>query len=130
MITNPSRPFVFLFKELQKQARYILGNVDFFGSPFGFLRDVKGSFKEAVNDRNPWTLVKGLTYGASNSAAKLTGSLSDTLKNLASNESSTALVVAQPNLGASAQILGGLKGLGRGIHDGLTGLYQHPYAVG
>ncbi|XP_028966611.1 vacuolar protein sorting-associated protein 13D [Galendromus occidentalis] len=118
----------FYSKELQKQARYIMGNVDFFGSPLGFLRDVKGSFKEAISGRNPWTLVKGLTYGASNSAAKLTGSLSDTLKNLASTESSNALVVAQPNLGPGEnQILGGLRGLGRGLRDGFGGLYQHPY---
>lgn len=121
---------VFLLKELSKQARTIMGNVDFFGSPLGFYQDVRGGLKEAINEKNPLTLVKSFTHGASNSAAKLTGSLSDTLRSITNFEDSdTALVVAPPMASGGDHFFGGLRGLSRGIAGGLTGLIVHPYQV-
>ncbi|OQR68370.1 vacuolar protein sorting-associated protein 13D-like [Tropilaelaps mercedesae] len=115
-------------QELSKQARTIMGNVDFFGSPLGFIQDVRGGFKEALNEKNPLTLFKSITHGASNSAAKLTGSLSDGLRSIANfDNNETALVVAAPTASGSEHFIGGLRGFSRGIVHGFTGLIVHPY---
>lgn len=107
-----------------------MGNVDFFGSPIGFYQDVRGGLKEAINEKNPMTLFKSFTHGASNSAAKLTGSLSDTLKSITNfDDNETALVVAPPTASGGDHFIGGLRGLSRGIAGGLTGLIAHPYHV-
>lgn len=107
-----------------------MGNVDFFGSPLGFYQDVRGGLKEAINEKNPMTLFKSVTHGASNSAAKLTGSLSDTLRSITNFEDNEqALVVAPPTAVGGEHFIGGLRGLSRGIAGGLTGLIVHPYHV-
>lgn len=61
------------------QAGIILGSVDFIGNPLGLVNDVSEGISGFIYEGNVGSLVKNVTHGMSNSAAKITESLSDGL---------------------------------------------------
>ncbi|KZC09178.1 Vacuolar protein sorting-associated protein 13D [Dufourea novaeangliae] len=65
--------------DLKWQAAVILGSVDFLGNPLGFVNDVTEGVSGLIYEGSVKTLVKNVTHGISNSAAKVTESLSDGL---------------------------------------------------
>lgn len=63
------------FQELKWQAAIILGSIDFLGNPLGFVHDVSDGVSGLILEGNFGALVKNVTHGISNSAAKVTGRL-------------------------------------------------------
>jgi len=61
--------------ELAWRAAAILGSVDVIGNPVGLFNDVQEGFSGLFTDGNVRSLVKNVTHGLSNSAAKVTGTL-------------------------------------------------------
>lgn len=61
----------FEFQELKSQAAKILGSVDFLGNPLGLFNDVTEGISGLINDGNVGGLLKNVTHGVSDSAAKV-----------------------------------------------------------
>lgn len=76
----------FFSKELVWQAAVILGSVDFIGNPLGLMNDVSEGISGLILEGNVGALVKNVTHGLSNSAAKVTESLSDGLGKIAMDD--------------------------------------------
>lgn len=53
------------------QAAQILGSVDFLGNPMGLLNDVTEGMNELIKYGNVGGLIRSVTHGVSNSAAKV-----------------------------------------------------------
>ena len=53
------------------QAISILGTIDFLGNPIGFINDVSEGVSGLFSDGNFGGLIKNVTHGAANSAAKV-----------------------------------------------------------
>lgn len=56
---------------MKSQAAKILGSVDFLGNPLGLFNDVTEGISGLINDGNVGGLLKNVTHGVSNSAAKV-----------------------------------------------------------
>lgn len=68
------------------QAGVILGSIDFIGNPLGLMNDVSEGISGLLSEGNVGALVKNVTHGLSNSAAKVTESLSDGLGKIAMDD--------------------------------------------
>lgn len=62
---------ILVFQELKSQAAKILGSVDFLGNPLGLFNDVTEGISGLIKDGNVGGLLKNVTHGVSNSAAKV-----------------------------------------------------------
>lgn len=62
---------VVFMQELISQAAQILGSVDFLGNPMGLLNDVSEGMTELFKHGNVGGLIRSVTHGVSNSAAKV-----------------------------------------------------------
>ncbi|CAG9818576.1 unnamed protein product [Phaedon cochleariae] len=135
---HPFETSQFLFKsiikhfkdELKWQAGIILGSVDFIGNPIGLMNDVSEGLSGFIYEGNVGALVKNVTHGMSNSAAKITESLSDGLGRVAMDEGHEEIrqKIRQVQSGRSSDhILAGFKGLGFGILGGATGIFKQVY---
>ncbi|XP_015113187.1 vacuolar protein sorting-associated protein 13D isoform X1 [Diachasma alloeum] len=115
--------------ELKWQAAVILGSVDFLGNPLGFVNDVSEGVSGLIHDKSVTTLVKNVTHGLSNSAAKLTESLSDGLGRVILDESheETRQRIRTNTAGSSDHLVAGLKGLGFGLLGGFTSIFKQTY---
>uniref|UniRef100_UPI001659D959 vacuolar protein sorting-associated protein 13D-like n=1 Tax=Halichoerus grypus TaxID=9711 RepID=UPI001659D959 len=60
-------------EELLSQAARILGSVDFLGNPMGLLNDVSEGVTGLIKYGNVGGLIRNVTHGVSNSAAKFAG---------------------------------------------------------
>lgn len=60
-----------IFQELLSQAASILGSVDFLGNPMGLLNDVSEGVTGLIKYGNVGGLIRNVTHGVSNSAAKV-----------------------------------------------------------
>lgn len=60
-----------LLQELLSQAARILGSVDFLGNPMGLLNDVSEGVTGLIKYGNVGGLIRNVTHGVSNSAAKV-----------------------------------------------------------
>ena len=49
----------------------ILGSVDFLGNPIGLIQDLRDGLKELILEGNVTGMVKNVTHGMSNTAAKV-----------------------------------------------------------
>lgn len=58
-------------QELLSQAARILGSVDFLGNPMGLLNDVSEGVTGLIKYGNVGGLIRNVTHGVSNSAAKV-----------------------------------------------------------
>ncbi|XP_033219342.1 vacuolar protein sorting-associated protein 13D isoform X2 [Belonocnema kinseyi] len=115
--------------ELKWQAAVILGSVDFLGNPLGFVNDVSEGVSSFIMEGNVKTLVKNVTHGLSNSAAKVTETLSDGLGRVIMDErhEETRQRIRANTSGSSDHLLAGLKGLGFGILGGVTSIVKQTY---
>ncbi|XP_077998114.1 intermembrane lipid transfer protein VPS13D-like [Glandiceps talaboti] len=117
-------------EELKSQAAKILGSVDFLGNPVGLLSDVAGGVSDLVKHGNIVGLVENVTHGVSNSAAKVTGSLSDGIGTITMDSKHQEIreVIRSSHGGRSRDhMVAGLKGLGFGIVGGLTSVFTQTY---
>lgn len=118
------------FQELKWQAAVILGSVDFLGNPLGFMNDVSEGFNGLLREGNVGGLVTNLAHGLSNSAAKVTETLSDGLGLVTMDDEHEEMrqKIRQVDSGRSRDHLyAGLKGLGFGVLGGATGIFKQVY---
>ncbi|KAK4875461.1 hypothetical protein RN001_011883 [Aquatica leii] len=116
--------------ELLWQAGIILGSTDFLGNPIGFVNDVSEGVSSLIYEHSLEALVKNVTHGISNSAAKVTESLSDGLGRVAMDEEHEEIRqrIRQVESGKTGDhIVAGFKGLGFGILGGATGIFKQVY---
>ncbi|XP_013405463.1 vacuolar protein sorting-associated protein 13D-like isoform X2 [Lingula anatina] len=113
-------------EELKSQAAKILGSVDFLGNPLGLVNDVTAGISGVVREGNIGGLFTNVAHGFTNSAAKVTGSLSDGLSKLTFDEQYQTVRQQIKNEGDSGgNIIAGIKGLGHGLVGGLTSIVQN-----
>lgn len=115
---------------LKSQAAKLLGSVDFLGNPLGLFNDVTEGISGLIKDGNVGGLLKNVTHGVSNSAAKFTGSLSDGLGLLNLDESHNEKREEFKNSGNTSRgghLLAGLKGFGYGVVGGLFSIPKQSY---
>ena len=62
---------MYSMQELTSQAAKILGSVDFLGNPLGLFFDVTEGISGLLQEGNVGGLIKNVTHGVSNSAAKV-----------------------------------------------------------
>ncbi|KAF6021743.1 hypothetical protein EB796_019947 [Bugula neritina] len=111
-------------QELQGQAAKIFGAVDVLGNPLGLVNDVTTGISGLVTDGNVGMLLKNVTHGASNSLAKVAGTLSQGLGRIsmdANHEEHRDQIRRQY---AGSNVLLGFKSLAHGIIGGITSLAQ------
>ncbi|KMY99285.1 vacuolar protein sorting-associated protein 13D [Drosophila simulans] len=125
-------------KELKKHyinqvkwhAAAILGSVDFLGNPLGFANDLSEGVSGLIFEGSVKSLVKNVTHGISNSTAKLTETLSDSLGKVVlddhDNETRQRILELQSNT-SGGHLAAGLKGLGFGLLGGVTSIVRHTY---
>lgn len=112
------------------QAGIILGSIDFLGNPLGFVNDVTEGFSGLINEGNVGALVKNVAHGISNSAAKVTESLSDSLGRVTMDDEHEEIrqKIRQVESGHGRDhLVAGFKGLGFGILGGATGIFKQIY---
>ncbi|KAF5273971.1 hypothetical protein FQA39_LY01087 [Lamprigera yunnana] len=116
--------------ELLWQAGIILGATDFLGNPIGFMNDVSEGVSGLIYEHSVGALVKNVTHGISNSAAKVTESLSDGLGRVAMDDEHEEIRqrIRQVQSGRTGDhLVAGFKGLGFGILGGATGIFKQVY---
>uniref|UniRef100_A0A1A9X0W3 UBA domain-containing protein n=1 Tax=Glossina brevipalpis TaxID=37001 RepID=A0A1A9X0W3_9MUSC len=116
--------------QLKWHAASILGSVDFLGNPLGFANDLSEGVSGLIFEGSVKSLVKNVTHGISNSTAKLTETLSDSLGRVVlddhDNETRQKILeVAYPTTGS--HLAAGLKGFGFGLLGGITSIVRHTY---
>ncbi|KAL5009744.1 hypothetical protein ScPMuIL_012049 [Solemya velum] len=117
-------------EELKSQAAKILGSVDFLGNPLGLFNDVTEGISGLIKDGNVGGLLKNVTHGVSNSAAKVASSLSDGVGklNFDSKHNDAREVIRNQHSGSSGgHLVAGVKGLGYGFVGGLTSIFTQTY---
>ncbi|XP_060529289.1 intermembrane lipid transfer protein Vps13D isoform X2 [Cylas formicarius] len=135
---HPFETSQFLFKsiikhfkdELMWQAAIIFGSIDFIGNPLGLMNDVSEGVSGLLLEGNVTALVKNVTHGLSNSAAKVTESLSDGLGKIAMDDchEEKRQKIRQVESGRSSDhLIAGVKGLGFGFLGGFTGIFKQVY---
>nr|XP_031830525.1 vacuolar protein sorting-associated protein 13D isoform X1 [Nomia melanderi] len=115
--------------DLKWQAAVILGSVDFLGNPLGFVNDVTEGVSGLIYEGSVKTLVKNVTHGISNSAAKVTESLSDGLGRVIMDErhEEARQRIRANTAGSSDHLVAGLKGFGFGLLGGVTSIFKQTY---
>ncbi|NWY00497.1 VP13D protein, partial [Nothoprocta ornata] len=108
-------------EELLSQAARILGSVDFLGNPMGLLNDVSEGVTGLIRYGNVGGLIRNVTHGVSNSAAKFAGTLSDGLGKTMDNRHQTEREYIRYHAATSGEhLVAGIHGLAHGIIGGLT----------
>ncbi|XP_071883052.1 intermembrane lipid transfer protein VPS13D isoform X4 [Anas platyrhynchos] len=108
-------------EELISQAARILGSVDFLGNPMGLLSDVSEGVAGLLKYGNVGGLIRNVTHGVSNSAAKFAGTLSDGLGKTMDNRHQTEREYIRYHAATSGEhLVAGIQGLAHGIIGGLT----------
>lgn len=108
-------------EELISQAAQILGSVDFLGNPMGLLNDVSEGVSELIKYGNVGGLIRNVTHGVSNSAAKFAGTLSDGLgKTMDHRHQSEREYIRYHGATSGEHLVAGIHGLTHGIIGGLT----------
>ncbi|XP_064028260.1 intermembrane lipid transfer protein VPS13D isoform X6 [Pogoniulus pusillus] len=108
-------------EELLSQAARILGSVDFLGNPMGLLNDVSEGVSGLIKYGNVGGLIRNVTHGVSNSAAKFAGTLSDGLGKTMDNRHQTEREYIRYHAATSGEhLVAGIHGLAHGIIGGLT----------
>ncbi|XP_074831975.1 intermembrane lipid transfer protein VPS13D isoform X2 [Carettochelys insculpta] len=108
-------------EELLSQAARILGSVDFLGNPMGLLSDVSEGVTGLIKYGNVGGLIRNVTHGVSNSAAKFAGTLSDGLGKTMDNRHQTEREYIRYHGATSGEhLIAGIHGLAHGIIGGLT----------
>lgn len=119
-----------LHQELKWQAGIILGSVDFLGNPLGFMNDVSEGVAGFFLEGSVKTLVRNVTHGVFNSAAKVTESLSDGLGKVTMDDEHEEMRqrIRQVDVGhGKDHLVAGIKGFGFGLLGGATGIFKQAY---
>ncbi|XP_054721064.1 intermembrane lipid transfer protein VPS13D-like [Uloborus diversus] len=117
-------------EELKSQAAKILGAVDFLGNPLGLMNDVSDGISKLIHEGNVGGLIKNVTHGLSDSAAKISGTLSDGLGMVAMDDKHQKMrkqIRQQSTAAGNDHLMTGLKGLGFGILGGVTSVFTQTY---
>uniref|UniRef100_T1J4D0 UBA domain-containing protein n=1 Tax=Strigamia maritima TaxID=126957 RepID=T1J4D0_STRMM len=117
-------------EELKGQAAKILGSVDFIGNPLGLVNDFSEGLSGFINEGNVGGLLKNVTHGLSNSAAKMAGALSDGLGRVSLDDKHERVrkKIWHEHKGRSSdQLVAGMKGLAYGILGGMTSIVSQTY---
>ncbi|XP_029689291.1 vacuolar protein sorting-associated protein 13D isoform X3 [Takifugu rubripes] len=110
-------------EELISQAAQILGSVDFLGNPMGLLNDVSEGVSELIKYGNVGGLIRSVTHGVSNSAAKFAGTLSDGLgKTMDNRHQSEREYIRYHGATSGEHLVAGIHGLAHGIIGGMTSI--------
>ncbi|KAG1679364.1 Vacuolar protein sorting-associated protein 13D [Nymphon striatum] len=118
-------------EELKGQAAKIFGSFDFLGNPLGLVQDVSEGVSTLLNDGNVGGLLKNVTHGLSDSAAKVTGSLSEGLGKVTMDNNHEMLrqkMRSDRTSSSSEHLVAGLKGFGHGLLGGVTSLITQTYS--
>ncbi|XP_034133792.1 vacuolar protein sorting-associated protein 13D isoform X2 [Drosophila guanche] len=116
--------------QVKWHAASILGSVDFLGNPLGFANDLSEGVSGLIFEGSVKSLVKNVAHGLSNSTAKLTETLSDSLGKVVLDEhdNDTRLRIIEPQTNTSGgHLAAGLKGFGFGLLGGVTSIVRHTY---
>lgn len=113
-------------KELKGQAAKILGSVDFLGNPLGFMNDVTDGITELI-DGNIGGLFVNISHGISDSTAKFTSVLSDSLGAVTLDSRHQEIRKRIKQESSNGPIKAGLVGLGIGLLGGLTSIVTQTY---
>ncbi|UYV65050.1 VPS13D [Cordylochernes scorpioides] len=115
-------------EELKSQSAKILGSVDILGNPIGLMNDFTNGISTFINDGSVGGLIKNVAHGLSDSAAKVTGSLSDGIGLVTMDERHQEMrkKIRQDSQGAD-HLVAGLKGLGFGLLGGMTSIVTNTY---
>lgn len=116
--------------QLKWHAAAILGSVDFLGNPLGFANDLSEGVSGLIFEGSVKSLVKNVTHGISNSTAKLTETLSDSLGRVVLDDYDNEirhriLEVAHPSTGS--HLVAGFKGFAFGLLGGVTSIVRQPF---
>ncbi|XP_071476556.1 intermembrane lipid transfer protein VPS13D-like [Diadema antillarum] len=117
-------------EELKSQAVKILGSVDFLGNPVGLIQDFKDGLKELVLEGSVTGLVKNVTHGMSNTAAKVTGTISDGIGTVTLDNRHQEMrnVIRGAHDGTSSgHLSAGVKGFAFGVVGGFTSVFTQTY---
>ncbi|XP_054285267.1 intermembrane lipid transfer protein VPS13D-like [Macrosteles quadrilineatus] len=117
-------------EDLMWQAAIILGSTDFLGNPLGFFSDLTEGVTGLFYEGNVGALFKNVTHGLSNSAAKVSESLSDGLGRVALDDQheEQRLRIRRGHAGTSRDHLAaGLRGFGFGVLGGVTSVFKQTY---
>ncbi|XP_014195954.1 vacuolar protein sorting-associated protein 13D isoform X2 [Haplochromis burtoni] len=110
-------------EELISQAAQILGSVDFLGNPMGLLNDVSEGMTELFKHGNVGGLIRSVTHGVSNSAAKFAGTLSDGLgKTMDNRHQNEREYIRYHGATSGEHLVAGIHGLAHGIIGGMTSI--------
>lgn len=112
--------------ELKSQAAKILGYVDFLGNPLGFVNDVTDGLNELINEGSFGGLIRNVAHGISDSTAKVTCFLSDSLGVVTMDQRHQEMrkrIKKDSNHHLSA----GFRGLGVGLLGGVTSIITQTY---
>lgn len=101
--------------------------MDFLGNPLGFVADVSEGVSVLLLEGNVGALVKNLTHGLSNSAAKVSESLGDGLERVVGDEAHEETRRRIRSEAGGSHLAAGLRGLSLGILGGVTSLVKHSY---
>ncbi|EDW18711.2 uncharacterized protein Dmoj_GI13376 [Drosophila mojavensis] len=116
--------------QIKWHAAAILGSVDFLGNPLGFANDLSEGVSGLIFEGSVKSLVKNVTHGISNSTAKLTETLSDSLGKVVlddhDNETRQRILELQSNT-SGGHLAAGIKGFGFGLLGGVTSIVRHTY---
>ncbi|KAM8708787.1 hypothetical protein ACLKA7_015713 [Drosophila subpalustris] len=116
--------------QIKWHAASILGSVDFLGNPLGFANDLSEGVSGLIFEGSVKSLVKNVTHGISNSTAKLTETLSDSLGKVVlddhDNETRQRILELQSNT-SGGHLAAGIKGFGFGLLGGVTSIVRHTY---
>ncbi|ODN01813.1 Vacuolar protein sorting-associated protein 13D [Orchesella cincta] len=117
--------------ELMSQAAVILGSTDFLGNPLGFVNDVSVGISGLIYEGSMVSLMKNVTHGISNSAAKVTGSLGEVLGGRTilddKHEEERRRIKEEHSGNSSEHLYAGLKGFGHGFLGGVTSIVAQSY---
>lgn len=117
--------------ELRSQAAKILGTMDFLGNPVGFLNNVAEGFSELFNEGSFRGLILNVTHGISDSTAKVTSVLSESLGSVTMDARYLEIrrkIKQQSSLGGQrSHLSAGALGLAHGIFGGITSVITQTY---
>ena len=116
--------------ELKNQAAKILGSVDFLGNPVGFWNDLNEGFNDLIGG-NVAGLISSVTHGLSDSTAKFTSALSESLGTLTMDaryqEIRRKIKHESTIEGQRSHLSAGAVGLAHGILGGITSVITQTY---
>ena len=113
---------VYYTAEFTRQAAWILGSIDFLGNPIGLFKDVTEGLVDLLQLNLTGGIVK-MAHGTFNSAAKLSGTLSDAVGSTVLDESHQhKRQQIKTHAESGSRFAAASRGLWHGIRGGVSGI--------